>query len=246
MRSTRGRIPSERRFALLLAATVVAWGMGSGPAFAAGAQEATPAGAAAPEKPAAAPPVKAQTPAPAESTTPPPMQAESVLHATFTTGVANREPEDSVTRLSTDHTHVFYFTELKGLEGQTVTHRWIYDGKTMAEVPFQVKGPHWRVWSSKTLLPKWTGTWTVEVVDGSGHAIHRDHFEYEAAASSSPTPAPGAEKPGASRGGASEAAPSPTPTPTPTPKPPPMPGPSPQPAPTPTPAPTPAPSGAQP
>lgn len=84
--------------------------------------------------------------------------------AQFTTGVENREPIDQVSFVENEASKIFFFTDLRGLEGKTVVHRWIYDGNVEAEVSFDVRGPRWRVWSSKDLLPDWIGDWTVEIV----------------------------------------------------------------------------------
>jgi len=90
-------------------------------------------------------------------------QGPSVL-AQFTTGVENREPIDQVSFVENEAQKIFFFTDLRGLEGRTVLHRWIYDGNVVAEVSFDVRGPRWRVWSSKELLSDWIGDWTVEIV----------------------------------------------------------------------------------
>ena len=75
------------------------------------------------------------------------------------------------------------------MEGQQVTHRWEHDGKVMAEVPFQVGGPRWRVYSSKQLENDWTGEWKVSVVDGNGSTLGVNTFTYEKAPAA-PAPAP--------------------------------------------------------
>ncbi len=105
----------------------------------------------------------------------------SVSRSAFTMAVVNREPIDKITKLSNDKQHVYYFSDLKGLTGQTVTHRWLYNGQTMAELKFDVGAPRWRVWSNKTLLPDWIGEWTVVVIDELGQEVFRDSFEYVAA-----------------------------------------------------------------
>jgi hypothetical protein len=48
----------------------------------------------------------------------------------------------------------------------------------MAEVKFDVKGPRWRVSSSKNLLPEWLGEWKVSVIDGQGRVLVTDSFTY--------------------------------------------------------------------
>ncbi len=111
-----------------------------------------------------------------------PMPNGHVARATFTTMVADREPQDEVTQLGNDHTNILFFTDLRGLQGQTVTHIWERGGNVMAKVPFAVAAPRWRVYSSKNLEPSWTGEWTVKVVDESGQVIHAEYFEYVVAA----------------------------------------------------------------
>jgi hypothetical protein len=122
-------------------------------------------------------PVFAQEPvAPAAAPT-----SDKVSRAVFTTGVADREPADQVTSLKNDVQQVYFFTELTGLDGQTVTHKWEHAGEVKAEVKFDVKAPRWRVWSSKKFDPSWTGEWTVSVVDGSGAALAQGKLNYEPA-----------------------------------------------------------------
>lgn len=122
----------------------------------------------------------------------------SVSRAQFSTAIVEREPADRVDTLSTATRKLFYFTELRGLAGQKVTHRWIYGGKTIAAITFDVNGARWRVHSSKNLLPEWTGTWTVEVVDSSGHVLHTDNFVYTAVSTAASDISP--QKPDSSRG----------------------------------------------
>lgn len=113
----------------------------------------------------------------AAASTPRPSEPHAVRSA-FTTMVRDREPMDDITTLGNDVDRVYFFTELAGMDGQTVTHRWQHDGRVMAEVPFDVRGSRWRVWSSKALLPQWLGAWKVSVVDGGGNVVHEATFEY--------------------------------------------------------------------
>lgn len=110
---------------------------------------------------------------------------EHVTRAVFTSAVQNREPTDTITSLSNDKNKIYFYSELTGLGGQSVTHRWEYQGKTIAEVKFNVGGPRWRVWSSKTLLPQWTGEWRVSVIDGNGNKVGEATFNYTEADKSS-------------------------------------------------------------
>ena len=96
----------------------------------------------------------------------------------FTTAVENREPVDQVSFVENDVRTIIFFSDLRQLEGRTVTHRWLHGDAVRAEVAFEVRGPRWRVWSSKDLLEDWLGDWTVEIVLDDGEVIAAETFTY--------------------------------------------------------------------
>ena len=104
----------------------------------------------------------------------------TVARSALTSEVQEREPVDRLDRVTGQHDELVYFTELRGMSGQTAKHRWEHNGKIMAEVEFDIKGPRWRVWSSKKLLPEWTGAWTISVINDAGEVIAQQGFTYEA------------------------------------------------------------------
>jgi len=106
------------------------------------------------------------------------VNAGEVARAQFTSAIEQREPVDEITILSNNINKIHFFSELRDLQDQTVTHRWMFAGKVMAEVSFNVGGPRWRVNSSKTLLPGWVGDWVVAVVDGSGNVVAEYSLQY--------------------------------------------------------------------
>lgn len=106
---------------------------------------------------------------------------DPVVRSQFTRGIKNREPVDDVVTLPNSVDQVYYFTDIKGMEGKTIVHRWMYDGRVVAEVRFKIGGPRWRVYSLKTLDPASLGRWTVVVTDGSGWPLHAEMFDYVAA-----------------------------------------------------------------
>jgi hypothetical protein len=101
-----------------------------------------------------------------------------ITRSAFTTEIKNKEPVSEFKHISVDVTRVYFFTELSGLNGHTITHRWEYNGKVMAEVHFQVSADRWRTWSSKNLLASWTGKWQVSVLDEGGNILEKNEFEY--------------------------------------------------------------------
>jgi len=98
-------------------------------------------------------------------------QAAGVERGLFTTAVVDREPVDQVSEITPEQNQITYFTELRDLQGQNITHQWVYDNGVMFEKTFAVGGPRWRVWSSKTILPEWTGTWVVNTLDGDRNVL---------------------------------------------------------------------------
>jgi Protein of unknown function (DUF2914) len=152
---------------------------------------AASASSAMPAAPAATPTV-GTGPQPAATHKPP-----VVMQAQFTSGINNREPADDLTSLDNSHDQIFFFTELKDAGGQTIIHRWQFNGKTVAEVSLQPKADHWRTWSSKKLMPDQTGTWTVEVLDDSGKVLISKSFDYTQAPKSEPKAATTAAMPNA-------------------------------------------------
>ena len=112
---------------------------------------------------------------------PPIAAAGHVARSTFTSGVVEREPTDTISHLGNDARRIVYFTELRGMKGRTVIHRWKYDGQVKGEVAFDVGADRWRVYSSKQLDPSWLGVWTVVVVDVDGNTLSEESFTYVAA-----------------------------------------------------------------
>lgn len=106
-----------------------------------------------------------------------------VSRAIFTSQIIDREPADNLTEISNTSDRIYFFTDLRNLEGQIITHRWEYNDRIMAEVKFKVGGgPRWRVYSSKNLLPEWVGIWTVIVTDENEQTLDASVFNYTQAA----------------------------------------------------------------
>jgi hypothetical protein len=101
-----------------------------------------------------------------------------VARAQFTTAIKNREPVDQVVLLGNDVPEVYYFTDLRHLNGKTITHRWEFNGDVVKDIPLKVEGPRWRTQSRMLLDPKMLGKWTVLVLDQTGLVLKATMFEY--------------------------------------------------------------------
>ena len=102
----------------------------------------------------------------------------SVENATFTSGIENGTPIDFRQEFDANTAVIYFYTEVVGLPGQTVTHRWKREGKVVREVAFPVKGTRQAIWSKSQMQPEWTGDWTVEVVNERGEVIGEQSFSY--------------------------------------------------------------------
>lgn len=115
---------------------------------------------------------------PDPSTQPAVMIPGEVARAQFTRAVENLEPLDVVSTLTNDQRRIVYFTEIHGMAGQTVTHRWEYNGKIVLEKTHEVGSSRWRAYTSKTLDPAWVGEWKASVVDAAGGTLSVSTFTY--------------------------------------------------------------------
>lgn len=85
---------------------------------------------------------------------------------------------DQADAFGPDVERVFCLTRVRGLGGDTtVTHAWYHEGETKARVDLPVRAAHWRTWSSKRILPTWTGAWEVKVLDADGTVLASASFE---------------------------------------------------------------------
>jgi hypothetical protein len=110
--------------------------------------------------------------------------SENVRRALLTDGIDGNEPVNTLQgTIGIDPGNlrtVFFFTELRGLGGERIIHRWRHMGTTIAEVPFNVRADgRWRVYSSKRISADQSGSWTVEVVSSDDVVLSTVAFEVE-------------------------------------------------------------------
>jgi hypothetical protein len=111
-----------------------------------------------------------------------------VTRALFTRKVTDLEPVDTVSVLTNDITRITYFTEIHGMAGQTITHRWEFNGKIVLEKKHEVGSSRWRAYTTKTLDPTWLGEWKASVVDSGGGTLSVNTFTYMKKPDSGATP----------------------------------------------------------
>ena len=95
--------------------------------------------------------------------------AVEVAEGVIATAVADRAPVNVADSFSADVGRLYCYTRITGAaEGSSVTHVWIKDGREMARVQLSVRSNDWRTWSSKAVMPEWSGAWQVDVLDSAG------------------------------------------------------------------------------
>lgn len=103
---------------------------------------------------------------------------ENISNAEFAMDIKDRTPLNIIEELDNSFGKIYFFTNIRNLQGQSIRHRWIYKNKVMAEVEFDINGPRWRVWSSKNLWPTWLGEWSVEVLNANSEVLYKKEFNY--------------------------------------------------------------------
>lgn len=109
-----------------------------------------------------------------------PIPEAKVARAQFTNGISNREPVDQIVILTAPANEIYFFTDIRNMEGRVAVHNWEYRGKVMSIVPFQVGGQRWRVYSKMVIEPDQAGEWSVMVVDQeTDWPLYSELFRYE-------------------------------------------------------------------
>jgi len=103
-----------------------------------------------------------------------------VLRAQLSAGVKGKEPtarlQPPVQVTGRGDRTIYYFSEVRDFDGQTVFHRWEREGKVIASVPFKIGGQRWRFYSRKTINPDMTGDWRVVLTDSTGNKLAGSTF----------------------------------------------------------------------
>lgn len=107
--------------------------------------------------------------------------APSVASAVVCTEI-DREQRTAIgeaERFPASSERLYCLSDVRDAEGGQVWHAWIHEGVTRARVALPVRGKRWRTWSSKRLLPSWTGDWEVKVLTDDGIVLSTVRFTVE-------------------------------------------------------------------
>lgn len=88
----------------------------------------------------------------------------TLAEARFAMAVADRTPIGEMpVSIPTDHDAVFFFSDVRHGNGQTLHHRWYYQDELISDVALRIGSDRWRTWSRKRLGQRRSGDWRVEV-----------------------------------------------------------------------------------
>ncbi|MCF2858570.1 DUF2914 domain-containing protein [Pseudoalteromonas sp. SMS1] len=102
-----------------------------------------------------------------------------ISRAVLTSGIENREPVNVLKHLverNRFEEKLYFFTEIKGLQGEVVQHLWFHQEQLMAEITLPISAPRFRTYSSKNIMPSQTGQWRVEVITQNGQLLAQKSF----------------------------------------------------------------------
>ena len=128
--------------------------------------------------------------------------APTVDGAILSTGVRDHVPVDTLSAVPADVGRLFLWTRITGAEDSTsVLHVWHRGEEEVARVELPVRSPDWRTYSTKRILPSWTGPWRVEIRDAAGRVLQTVNFAVRAAGGGEMAPDTGGGPPPDSAGG---------------------------------------------
>ncbi len=101
----------------------------------------------------------------------------SVVESATALDVIDRLPVGSDSTFVASVGLVYCWTRVAGAEGEVAIHHvWFHGDQEMADIELRIGGSPWRTWSSKAIVPEWTGAWRVEVRDSAGNVIETIRF----------------------------------------------------------------------
>ncbi len=107
------------------------------------------------------------------------MNTEYVSRALLTKRVEKHEPinllSQTITLAQFDE-DLFFFTDVKNLNEQTIFHRWFYKDQQVAEISLAIYSNQYRTFSSKRILAQHTGPWRVELVNQNNEILAKKEF----------------------------------------------------------------------
>jgi len=74
---------------------------------------------------------------------------------------------------------LFYYTEVNNIQGSTVFHEWVKDGKTIYKHKFNIRTAKGRLYTSKLFSYFAHGQWQVRIITQQGKVLHKIDFSVQ-------------------------------------------------------------------
>ncbi|MGZ5043988.1 MAG: DUF2914 domain-containing protein [Methylobacter sp.] len=107
----------------------------------------------------------------------------NVTRAVLTYGINDKEPTGEIAKAvnvgEKKPTWVYYFTELKSMNGNKVYHEWLKNGVLDSRQELIISGDAWRTSSRKLLADSAKGNWTVRLIDEHGQVLNEKSFKVD-------------------------------------------------------------------
>ena len=98
----------------------------------------------------------------------------------FCTGIEDRLPVGESTQFFESAERIYCYTRINGAaDTLDVTHVWYYGDEEKARVDLTIKSASWRTWSSKKMLPAWSGAWRVDILGPDEKVLLSREFVYK-------------------------------------------------------------------
>jgi hypothetical protein len=131
--------------------------------------------------------------------------ALEVVEAAMCRDVQNKQPVEIQDSFPADVGKVWCWSKISSGQDDVIKHIYYYRNSEMAEVELPIRSQSFRTYSSKRILPEWTGLWHVEIVDSEGNILQRLSFSVgDAGEAEAPAP-PDSDSPDSDAGPAESA-----------------------------------------
>lgn len=71
---------------------------------------------------------------------------------------------------------IWCWSKIQNGEGTTIRHKYYHKDAEKTVIELDIGSPLWRTYSSKRILPSWTGQWRVEIIDAENNVLRTLSF----------------------------------------------------------------------
>ena len=91
-----------------------------------------------------------------------------VAEAQLCLEIEEHQPVSPGDSFDADVEQIVCWSKIVNGDGESIVHAWIHEGTTRAQVELDIGSDSWRTYSTKRILPSWTGSWEVKIMTPDG------------------------------------------------------------------------------